>query len=104
MSSARISLSSCIGKAPTFLISNIASLVSVRLENRNHLLWKFQFLLMLRANGLIEFVDGTNPCPSEFLVDENDNYTKEPNPRFPGWIQQDQNVLCLINATYQKVF
>lgn len=54
---------------------------------------------VLWANGLIGFIDGGYPCPSEFLVDSNGVPTKEPNPKFVEWIQQDQNVLCWINAT-----
>lgn len=42
-----------------FLISNIGSMISVKLENRNYLLWKSQFLHALRANHVDGFVDGT---------------------------------------------
>lgn len=57
---------------------------------------------MLRANGLIRFIDGTNPCPPKFLKDNEGNATKEVIPRFLAWIQQDQNVLCWINATLSE--
>lgn len=40
----------------TFLISNIVSPVSVKLENHNHLLWKSQFLPVLCANRLAHVV------------------------------------------------
>lgn len=42
-----------------FLISNIGSMISVKLENHNSLLWKSQFLHALRANHVDGFVDGT---------------------------------------------
>eukprot|EP00268_Persea_americana_P030078 TRINITY_DN29121_c0_g1_i1.p1 TRINITY_DN29121_c0_g1~~TRINITY_DN29121_c0_g1_i1.p1 ORF type:complete len:179 (+),score=29.74 TRINITY_DN29121_c0_g1_i1:418-954(+) len=86
-------------QTPAFLISNIGSLISVKLSNHNYLLGRSQFMPVLWANGLIGFIDGGYPCPSEFLVDSNGVPTKEPNPKFVEWIQQDQNVLCWINAT-----
>lgn len=52
-----------------FLISNIGSLISIKLENHNYLLWKSQFLPVLRVNNLEGFVDGSLVCPYEFLLD-----------------------------------
>lgn len=50
---------------------------------------------VLWANGLIGFIDGGYPCPSEFLVDSNGVPTKEPNPKFVEWIQQDPRMSCV---------
>lgn len=86
--------------SPTFLISNISSLISVRLQNQNHLLCKSQFLPMLRANGLMGFIDGTYHCTSEFIIDTEDNTTIVPNPKHFEWVQQDQNIMCSINVTF----
>lgn len=71
---------------PTFLISKIGSLISAKLENHNYLLWKSQFLSVLHANCLDGFVDGTIPCPPEFLLDSDGNVTKEINPDYLAWI------------------
>lgn len=71
---------------PTFLISNIGSLISAKLENHNYLLWKSQFPSVLHANRLDGFVDGTIPCPPEFLLDSDGNVTKEINPDYLAWI------------------
>lgn len=57
---------------------------------------------ILRANGLIGFVDGTNLCPSEFIIGDNGKINTKLNPRFYEWVQQDQNVLCWINATLSE--
>lgn len=100
-SSASLSFSAA-GQPWTFFISNCGSLISVSLENHNYLLWKPEFLPVLWANGLIGFVDGTNPCPPEFLNDADGNAAKEVNPSLSAWNQQDQNVLCWINATLSK--
>lgn len=51
---------------------------------------------------LVSLMGQTPPCPSEFLIDSNGIPTKEPNPRFFAWIQQDHNVLRWINATLSE--
>lgn len=59
-------------------------------------------MLVLQANGLIGFVDGTNLCPFEFIIGDNGKIIINLNPRFYEWVQQDQNVLCWINATLSE--
>lgn len=54
--------------------------------------------MVLRASGLLGFVDGTNLAP-HFMINSEGNITKEVNPSYSAWIQQDQNVLWWINAT-----
>ncbi|KAJ8634715.1 hypothetical protein MRB53_008982 [Persea americana] len=85
--------------SPAFLFSNIGSLISIKLDNQNYLLWKSQFLPVLRAHDMIGFVDGSHPCPPEFMLDSAGHASKEVNPHYLTWIQQDQNVLYWINAT-----
>lgn len=85
--------------ASPFLILNISSLISMKLENHNYLLWKSQLLPILRANNLEGFVDGSLVCPSDFLLDSEGKITLERYPQYFLWIQHDQNVLCWINAT-----
>lgn len=84
------------------VISNIGRMVFVKLENHNYLLWKSQFLPVLRANRLDGFVDWLLSCPSEFLVNPDGSISKEVNPGYLVWIQRDQNVLCWINATLSE--
>lgn len=82
-----------INRFSSYLVPNIASLVLVKLENRNYLLWKSQFLPVLHAHGMIGYVDGSNMCPDEFIVSSDDLNMEEVNPLFLAWIQQDQVVL-----------
>ncbi|KAJ8624241.1 hypothetical protein MRB53_032771 [Persea americana] len=84
---------------PAFLFSNIGNLISIKLDSQNYLLWKSRFLPVLRAHGMVGFVDGTCLCPPEFLLDSTGIPTQDVNPQYLAWIQQDQNVLCWINAT-----
>lgn len=65
---------------PAFLFSNIGNLISIKLDSQNYLLWKSQSMLVLRAQGLIGFVDGSHPRPPELLVDYIRNSTTGVNP------------------------
>lgn len=59
-------------------------------------------LSVLRVHGQIGHIDGTISPPPKFLIDEEGNISKEINPLFTTWFQQDQNILSWINATLSK--
>jgi len=68
-----------------------------KLEGPNYLSWLTQFLPILRSQDSLGIVDGTEPCPPQFLVDENNKQT--PNPAYSLWHRKDQTVLSWINLT-----
>jgi transposase InsO family protein len=68
-----------------------------KLEGPNYLSWLTQFSPILRSTDSMGFVDGTEPCPPKFLVDENDKQV--PNPAFTLWQKKDQTILSWINIT-----
>ena len=77
----------------TISISNIASLVSIRLDKDNYLLWKSRFLPVLRANKLLKYIDGATHCPEKFLKDKDEILSFIVNPGFEVWVEQDALVL-----------
>lgn len=83
----------------TISISNISSLISIKLDRDNYLLWKSQFLPILRTNRLLKYVDGSASCPDPFLFDKDNKPTTTINPAYDLWIEQDSLVLLWINAT-----
>jgi hypothetical protein len=44
-------------------------------------------------------VDGTEPCPPQFLLDAQGNVTLSVSPNFSIWTKKDQSILSWINAT-----
>ena len=80
-------------------ISNIASLISIKLDRDNYLVWKSQFLPILHTNKLLKYVDGSAPCPPQFLYVDGNKPTTNLNPEYELWIEQDSLVLLWINAT-----
>lgn len=85
--------------AGTISISNIASLISIKLDRDNYLLWKSQFVPILRTNLLLKYVDGSASYPDQFLCDEDMKPITIVNPDYELWIEQDSLVLLWINAT-----
>ncbi|XP_078148654.1 uncharacterized protein LOC144544114 [Carex rostrata] len=90
-------------KTPTSILSNIAHLVPIKLVHGNYLLWRSLFTPILGGNGLMGFVDGSRPCPSNLKeVTSNEKVTYVANPEYDEWVQQDQNLLSWINSTLSE--
>jgi hypothetical protein len=84
-------------QTPMILLSNISNLVSVKLNQSNYVLWKYQITSILKAYFVLGFVDGTHQCPPSFF--ENGEGTHQENPLYQQWISRDQGLLTLINST-----
>ena len=65
--------------------------VSVRLDDINYPTWSFLMRHCLRGHGLLKFVDGSYPCPSQFQ--EIDNHDTDP---YEFWLQQDSFAVSMI--------
>jgi hypothetical protein len=71
-----------------------------KLEGPNYLSWLTKFQPILRSTDSMGIVDGTEPCPPKFLVDDSNK--ELPNPAFTLWQRKDQTVLSWINITLSK--
>uniref|UniRef100_A0A9I9EGN4 Retrotransposon Copia-like N-terminal domain-containing protein n=1 Tax=Cucumis melo TaxID=3656 RepID=A0A9I9EGN4_CUCME len=54
--------------SPLFLLTNIGNLISIRLGLTNYTLWIFQFILMLKARKLLDYIDGKIASPSQTIT------------------------------------
>jgi len=91
--------------SPSFFIPNITSLVSIKLEGHNYLNWTTQFIPALKSHDLLSIIDGSEACPSQFLVDSIGKLTYDINPTYLVWQKKDQFILAWLNATLdEKVF
>jgi hypothetical protein len=71
--------------SPSFIIQNITSVVSVKLEAHNYLNWTTQFIPALKSHDLLSIVDGSKAYPSQFLVDSTGKTTFDVNPTYLVW-------------------
>lgn len=80
-----------------FLVSIFHSLVNIKLESGNYLLWRTQVTNALRANGYIEYLDSTKPSLEPMIVDASN--VRVPNPAFTLWTLVDnQSLSCLTSS------
>lgn len=78
-----------------FLISNIHSFVTIKLDSHNYVLWRTQIEHALKANSFFGYVDGTISCPSATVVRTTEITVSEPDMAL--WkIVDSQLVSCLI--------
>jgi len=90
--------SSSSSALPCFALPNISQGSFTKLEgSSNYLQWQTQFMPALRTYDLMGIVDGSEPCPPQFLVDDKDQKTL--NPDYVLWTKRDQFLLSWINVT-----
>ena len=64
------SSSSTFGLASTYSMADLNHSLPVKLDPNNFLLRKMQIENVIIAHGLEGSIDGTNQCPSQFLIHE----------------------------------
>lgn len=83
--------------ALAFLVSNCHSLVNIKLDSGNYLLWRTQVMNALRANGYLGYLDGSITPPVGTILDSsNDRVT---NPEFTLWTLIDNQLLSCLTAS-----
>jgi hypothetical protein len=71
---------------------------SLKLEGTTtYLLWLSTVVPILKAHEVLSIVDGSEPCPEQFLTNENGE--KLSNPEFSTWNKKDQYLLSWINMS-----
>ncbi|GMP24047.1 hypothetical protein CsSME_00001444 [Camellia sinensis var. sinensis] len=81
----------------SLLISNFNSLIIVKLESNNFLIWKSQMTNVLLASGFLDHVNGSNPCPSPEFIDASGKTI--PNPSYAKWQLIDAHLHTCRTAT-----
>jgi len=92
-------LSMASSSAVQFIPPNIDQLMTFKLEGPNYITWSNQVLPILKTNNLMGFMDGSEPCPSKFLLDDQRKAAATLSPKFLLWTKKYQFVLSWINAT-----
>ena len=77
-----------------FVPINFNHSLSVKLDNKNFLIWKQQIVSAIRGYGLQKFVFSDDEVPVQFLIGE-DARSGKATKEFLEWEQQDQLLLSL---------
>lgn len=71
-----------ITNQPLLLLSNMSNMMTVKLENSNYTVWKHQITMVLETYSMIELLNGSQPCPNQFLKDNSGAVTTNLNLEF----------------------
>lgn len=74
----------------------------IKLDQGNYHVWRSLFLPILRSHNLLGLVDGSTPCPPQFLIGSDGKLSTEVNPKYSEWIVKNQHLLSWINATLSE--
>ena len=86
-------------QTPLFLLSNMANLMTVKLDQSNYIVWKDHITSLLKTYPLIQHLDESIPIPDQFLCGSNGEITSRINSEFESWQICDQALVTLINST-----
>nr|POF19434.1 hypothetical protein CFP56_14814 [Quercus suber] len=67
------------------LLSNMSSMMTVKLDYGNYVVWKHQIEVILDTYSMIDVLDDSITAPDRFLKDSSGNFTSEINPAFIAW-------------------
>ena len=81
------------------LLSNMVSMMIVKLDYNNYLVWRHQIEVILEAYSMINFIEDSNGALNHFLKDSSRNYTTEANLEFIHWRNREQALFTFINST-----
>lgn len=70
---------------------NFHHFLTIKLDRTNYLLWKSQFIPLLRGHDLLGYVDGSKACPAKSDLDA-----------YSAWQKQDQLLLSWILTTLSE--
>jgi len=83
---------------------NITHFLNVKLDKGNYLLWRSQFLLLLKLHDLEGAIDETSPYPIRFLPSTEKDAQPTINLEYTCWIKLDQMLLCwLISSLIEAI-
>ena len=67
------------------VLSNMSSIMTVKLDYGNYVVWKHQIKVILDTYSMIDVLDDSITAPDRFLKDSSGNFTTEVNSAFIAW-------------------
>ena len=83
--SSTASATSSLVNPSLLLLSSMSSMMTVKLDFTNYIVWKHQIGVILEACAMISFLDSSCVAPDSFLKDSSGNFTGESNLEYISW-------------------
>ena len=84
------------------IISPLSQLITIRLEDDNFLMWRYQIENVVRGYGLEGFLFGTKHLPPKMVTDETGILV--PNPKFRDYQRQDHLLISWLLSSIGSAF
>ena len=84
---------------PLLLLSNMSNMMTVKQDNTNYIVWKYQISMVLETYSLFELLEEPQLIPKKFLKDLSGSYTTIVNPDFLVWKSKEKALLTIISST-----
>ena len=84
---------------PLLLLSNMSSMMTVKLDYNNYVVWKHQIEVILETYSMIDAIDDSAQVPDHYLKDSSSNFTLEVNPAYVIWKSREQALFTFLNST-----
>ena len=81
------------------LLSNMSSMMTIKLDYGNYVVWKHQIEVILDTYSMIDVLDDSITAPDRFLKDSSSDFTTEINPTFIAWKNHEQAMFTFLNST-----
>ena len=81
------------------LLSNMSSMMTMKLDYGNYVVWKHQIEVILDTYSMIDVLDDSITTPDRFLKDSSGIFTNEINPAFIAWKNCEQAMFTFLNST-----
>ncbi|KAK9912821.1 hypothetical protein M0R45_036661 [Rubus argutus] len=76
-------------------------LPNIVLDETNYPSWLFRLEAFLNGQNLYDFVDGSTPCPPQFV--QSANGVNVISPEYEAWKTQDQSVVNMLGQTLSPI-
>ena len=84
------------------VISPLSQLITMRVEDDNFLMWKYQIENVIRGYGLEGFLFGTKQVPPKMVT--NGTGILVPNPKFRDYQRQDHLLISWLLSSIESAF
>ena len=81
------------------LLSNMSSMMTVKLNYGNYVIWKHQIEVILDTYSMIDVLDDSISALDRFLKDSSGNFTAEIHLAFIAWKNREQAMFTFLNST-----
>ena len=84
---------------PLLLLSNMANMMTIKLDNTNYIVWRHQMTMVLETYSLFELIEEPQLIQDQYLKDISGSYMAVVNPDFLIWKSKEKALLTLLSST-----